>query len=174
MIEPRLSCVAARKRGIERLEAAVEARAKAAPACRHLMSAPGVGVVTALAYGATIDSPERFAKSRTVGACLGLTRRRFQSGDAMLRGLLYEAADSMLTVLRRAHPRKDWARRIKKPSRHRQACVALAYKLAVILHRMPITGEPFRWPEQKRAGKTAGPDFGDNRVPGADKGSAAA
>ncbi len=145
MIEPRLSCVAARKRGIE-----------------------------------------RFAKSRTVGACLGLTRRRFQSGemdcsgriskpgDAMLRSLLYEAACSMLTVLRRAHPLKDWARRIKKPSRHRQACVAPAYKLAVILHRMPITGEPFRWPEQKRAGKTAGPDFGDNRVPGGDKGSAAA
>ncbi len=47
-------------------------------------------------------------------------------------------------------------------------------KVAVILHRMPITGEPFRGPEQKRAGKTAGPDSGDNRVPGGDKGSAAA
>jgi hypothetical protein len=54
-------------------------------------------------------------------------------------------------VVRRAHPLNDWARRIKKRSRHKKACVALARKLAVILHRMLITGEPFRWPEQQDA-----------------------
>jgi transposase len=72
-------------------------------------------------------------------------------GDAMLRSLLYEAANSMLTVVRKAHPLKDWARRIKKRSSHKKACVALARKLAVILHRMLITGELFRWPDKKAA-----------------------
>ncbi len=160
-IEPLLSCVEALKREIERLDQAVMARAKAAPACRLLMSVPGVGPVTALAYAATIDDPNRFAKSRTVGAYLGLTTRRFQSGemdysgriskhgDAMVRSLLYEAAHSMLTVVHRAHPLKDWARRIRKRSGHKKACVALARKLAVILHCMLTTGELFRWPEKK-------------------------
>ena len=162
-IEPLLSTVAALKREIERLDKAVVARTKAAPACRLLMSVPGVGPVTALAFAATIDDPERFTKSRAVGAYLGLTARRFQSGemdysgriskhgDAMLRSLLYEAANSMLTVVRRAHPLKDWARRVRKRSSHKKACVALARKLAVVLHRMLMTGETFRWPEPKGA-----------------------
>ncbi len=162
-IAPLLSSVEALKREIERLDQAVMARAKSTPACRLLMSVPGVGPVTALAFAATIDAPSRFAKSRAVGAYLGLTTRRFQSGemdysgriskmgDAMLRSLLYEAANSLLTVVRKAHPLKDWARRIRKRSSHRQACVALARKLAVILHRMLITGEAFRWPEKQDA-----------------------
>ena len=120
--EPLLSTVEALKREIARLDEAVVARAQASPACQVLMSVPGVGPVTALAFAATIDDPSRFAKSRTVGAYLGLTTRRFQSGemdysgriskhgDAMVRSLLYEAANSMLTVLRKAHPLKDWAR----------------------------------------------------------------
>ncbi len=79
--EPLLSSVATLKLEIGRLDEAVMACAKAAPACRVLMSAPGVGPVTALAYAATIDDPNRFAKSRTVGAYLGMTTRRFQSGE---------------------------------------------------------------------------------------------
>jgi transposase len=168
-IGPLLSTVATMKREIERLDQAVMARAKSAPACRLLMSVPGIGPVTALAFAATIDDPTRFAKSRAVGAYLGLTTRRFQSGemdrsgriskmgDAMLRSLLYEAANSLLTVVRRAHPLKDWARRIRRRRSHKKACVALARKLAVILHRMLITGEPFRWPEklEKKAAATA-------------------
>ena len=163
IIGPLLSVVATLKRGIERLDQAVMSRAQAAPACRLLMSAPGVGPVTALGYVAAIDDPTRFAKSRAVGAYLGLTTRRFQSGemdysgritkmgDAMLRSLLYEAANSFLTVVRKAHPLKDWARRIRRRKGHKKACVALARKLAVILHRMLITGEPFRWPDKKDA-----------------------
>jgi transposase len=166
-IEPLLCCVEALKREIARLDETVIARAKAAPACRVLMSVPGVGPVTALAFAATIDDPERFAKSRTVGAYLGLTTRRFQSGemdysgriskhgDAMVRSLLYEAANSMLTVVRKAHPLKDWARRIRRRSGYKKACVALARKLAVILHRMLITGELFRWPQKKDAAQDA-------------------
>ncbi len=162
-IEPLLSIAAALKREIERLDRAVGEQARSSEACRLLMSVPGVGPVTALAFAATIDAPGRFAKSRAVGAYLGLTTRRFQSGemdysgriskhgDAMLRSLLYEAANSMLTVVRKAHPLKDWARRIRKRTSHKKACVALARKLAVILHRMLITGEAFRWPEKKDA-----------------------
>ena len=70
-------------------------------------------------------------------------------GDAMLRALLFEAANSMLTVVRRAHPLKDWARRVKKRTSHKKACVALARKLAVVLHRMLASGEAFRWPPKE-------------------------
>jgi transposase len=165
-IEPLLCARAALAASLEALDNEVMARAKDSPACRLLMSAPGVGPVTALAYLSTIDDPGRFAKSRAVGAYLGLTARRFQSGemdysgriskhgDVMLRALLYEAANSMLTVVRRAHPLKDWARRVKKRTSHKKACVALARRLAVILHRMLMSGEPFRWPE-KEEGATA-------------------
>jgi len=163
MIEPLLSSLAVLRRETERLNKAVAAWAKAAPACRLLMSAPGVGPVTALGYTVTIGDAERFAKSRAVGAYVGLTSRRWQSGemdysgriskhgDAMLRSLLYEAANSLLTVVRRAHPLKDWARRVRKRTSHKKACVALARKLAVVLHRMLITGEVFRWPEKEAA-----------------------
>jgi transposase len=162
-IEPLLSTVAALRREIERLDKAVMARAKDDPACRLLMTAPGVGPVTSLAFVATIGEAERFAKSRAVGAYVGLTSRRWQSGemdyagriskhgDAMLRSLLFEAANSLLTVVRRPHPLKDWARRVRKKTSHKKACVALARKLAVILHRMLITGEAFRWPEKEAA-----------------------
>ena len=119
--------------------------------------------MTALVFAATIGDAGRFAKSRTVGAYIGLTSRRWQSGemdysgriskhgDSMLRALLYEAANSLLTVVRKAHPLKDWARRVKKRTSHKKACVALARKLAVILHRMLITGEAFRWPQKEAA-----------------------
>ena len=130
-IEPLLCARAALEVSLGRLDKEVMACAKADPACRLLMSVPGVGPVTALAFASTIDEPGRFAKSRAVGAYVGLTARRYQSGemdysgriskhgDAMLRALLYEAANSMLTVVRRAHPLKDWARRVKKRSSHK-------------------------------------------------------
>lgn len=162
-IDPLLRAAAALEREIARLDKAVSGRAKDDPAVRLLMTVPGIGPVTALAFAATIGDAERFAKSRTVGAYIGLTSRRWQSGemdysgriskygDAMLRALLYEAANSLLTVVRKAHPLKDWARRIRKRTSHKKACVTLARKLAVILHRMMITGEPFRWPQKEAA-----------------------
>ena len=164
-IAPLLRVVAVLRREIERLDKTVMARAERAPACRLLMSVPSIGPVSALAYVATIGDPARFTSSRAVGAYLGLTTRRYQSGemdytgriskhgDAMLRSFLYEAANNLLTVVRRPHPLKDWARRIKKRSGHKKACVALARKLAVILHRMMITGEAFRWPDTKATAK---------------------
>lgn len=162
-IEPLLRAHAGIASALECLDSKVMASAKADPDCQLLMTVPGVGPVTALAYQTVIDDPDRFTKSRAVGAYVGLTTRRNQSGemdysgriskhgDAMLRSLLYEAANCLLTVVRRAHPLKDWARRIKKRSGHKKACVALARKLAVILHRMLATGQAFRWPVEASA-----------------------
>jgi transposase len=160
---PLLDLIAVLNEQIKRLDAEIGALAEAHPACRLLMSIPGVGGVTAMAFVATVDEVQRFAKSRALGAYVGLTPRRRQSGemdytgrisrhgDAMLRSLLYEAAHSLVCVVRRAHPLKDWARRIKKRTSHRKACVALARKLAVIMHKMLVTGEPFRWPNEEQA-----------------------
>jgi len=161
MIKPLLASVEALKTQIRRLDEEVLKQAKASKASQLLMTIPGVGPITALAFTATIDDATRFEKSRAVGAYLGLTSRRYQSGemdysgriskfgDGLLRSLLYEAANSLLTIVRKSHPLKDWARRIRKRSSHKKACVALARKLAVIMHRMLITGEAFRWPEKE-------------------------
>ena len=161
MIEPLLASAEALETQIRRLDEEVVKQAKASKASQLLMTIPGVGPITALAFAATIDDATRFEKSRAVGAYLGLTSRRYQSGemdysgriskfgDGLLRSLLYEAANSLLTIVRKSHPLKDWARRIRKRSSHKKACVALARKLAVIMHRMLITGEAFRWPEKE-------------------------
>ena len=160
MIAPLLASAEALKAQIKRLEGEIVAKVEVTPAARLLITVPGVGPITALAYVATLDDPRRFARSRAAGAYVGLTPRRHQSGevdytgriskhgDSLLRSLLYEAANSLLTIVRKAHPLKDWARRIRKRSSHKKACVALARKLAVIMHRMLINGEAFRWPER--------------------------
>ncbi len=161
MIKPLLASAEALRTQILHLDKEVLKQAKASKASQLLMTIPGVGPITALAFAATIDDAARFEKSRAVGAYLGLTSRRYQSGemdysgriskfgDGLLRSLLYEAANSLLTIVRKSHPLKDWARRIRKRSSHKKACVALARKLAVVMHRMLITGEAFRWPEKE-------------------------
>ena len=158
MIMPLLSSIDALERQIARYDHAISTSAKNSEACRLLMTVPGVGQNTALAFVAAIDDPARFASSRKVGAYLGLTSRRYQSGemdysgriskngDGVLRSLLFEAANVLLTRVRKAHPLKDWARRLRKRSSYKKACVALARKLAVIMHKMLVTGEAFRWP----------------------------
>jgi transposase len=165
VVETMLSARAALMESIAALDSEVAHRAQRQPACRLLMSMPHVKSLTALAYCATIDDPQRFRSSRAVGAYMGLTSRRWQSGevdyggriskmgDSLMRSLLYQAAHGLLTRVRRAHPLKDWARKLKKRTSHKKACVALARKLAVILHKMLITGEPFRWPQQKESAK---------------------
>jgi transposase len=165
MVEPMLSAREALMQSIAALDREVADRVKRRPACRLLMSVPHVGPLTALTYCATIDDAHRFAGSRAVGVYLGLTSRRWQSGevdyggriskmgDGLLRHLLYEAANGLLTRVRRAHPLKDWARKVKRRTSHKKACVALARKLAVILHKMLITGEAFRWPQQEASAK---------------------
>jgi transposase len=124
---------------------------------RRFMTVPGVGPITALCYLATIDDPTRFKKSRSVGAYAGLTTRRYRSGeidwtgriskcgDAMLRTYLYEAANVLLTRIAKWSALKSWGMRIAKRSSLRKAKVAVARKLAVILHRMWVDGTEFNW-----------------------------
>jgi len=130
------------------------------PTCRLLMSVPGIGVVSVLAYVSTVEDPARFARSRSMGAHMGLTPRHYQSGkvdrsgrisrcgDTLARTLLYEAAVVILARVKRASGLKDWAEAITKRSGIGKAHVALARKLSVILHNIWRSGEPFRWPEQ--------------------------
>jgi transposase len=125
--------------------------------CRRLMTIPGVGPVVALGFVSTIDIPGRFKNSKAVGPALGLTPVLNQSGessrvgrvslcgDQMMRTLLYEAAQVMLTVVRKWSWLKAWAMNIAKRRGHQKAIVALARRLAVIMHRMWSDGTEFHW-----------------------------
>jgi len=133
------------------------------PQCRLLMSVPGIGPLTVLAYVSTIEDPARFSNSRAVGAHLGLTPRQYQSGevdrsgrisrcgDGLARKLMYEAAVVILTRVKRQSSLKDWAQAIANRSGAGKARVALARKLTVILHSIWRSGEPFRWSTQASA-----------------------
>jgi transposase len=125
--------------------------------CRRLMTVPGVGPVVALTYRATIDVPARFRKSKSVGAVFGLTSAKYQSGeidhsgaisrcgDELMRTMLYEAAQSMLFHSTRWSWLKAWAMQIARHRGMKKAIVALARRLAVIMHRIWVDGTEFRW-----------------------------
>ncbi|MBB4189695.1 transposase [Sinorhizobium terangae] len=128
--------------------------------CRRLMSIPGVGPVTSMAYTATIDIPQRFRNSKAVGPILGLTPVLHESGesrrigritlcgDGLLRSLLYESAQVLLTRATKWSWLKAWAMNVAKRRGARKAIVALARRLAVIMHRIWIDGTQFRWTRQ--------------------------
>ena len=130
---------------------------------RRFMTAPGVGPITALCFKATIDDPTRFRRSRSVGAYVGLTTRRHASGemdwsgriskcgDAMLRTYLFEAANVLLTRVPKWSALKAWGMRLAKRNGLRKAKVAVARKLAVLLHRMWIDGTEFNWSTKNAA-----------------------
>jgi len=123
---------------------------------RRLMTVPGVGPLTATAYVATIDDPKRFRSSEQVAAYLGLVPSVAQSGelevhgritregDEMLRGYLVEAAHVLLTRKRSSCRLKRWGLKLAKKKGHGKARVAVARKLAVLLHRLWITGESYQ------------------------------
>jgi transposase len=131
--------------------------------CRRLMTVPGVGPVVALTYRATVDMPARFRKSKSVGAVFGLTCSREQSGerdrpgaisrcgDEMMRAMLYEAAQSMLVHSKKWSWLKAWAMQIARRRGMKRAIVALARRLAVIMHRIWIDGTEFRWTREAAA-----------------------
>lgn len=128
--------------------------------CRQLMTVPGVGPVIALAYVTAVDDPGRFARSRNVGAHFGLTPRRYasgeidrsgaisKSGDRLAREALVQAALTLLTRVRRWSAVKAWGLAIAKRRGLRRATVAVARKLAVLMHRMWMDGAEFRWSRQ--------------------------
>jgi transposase len=131
--------------------------------CRRLMTVPGVGPVVALTYRATVDVPARFRKSKSVGAVFGLTCSRDQSGerdrpgaisrcgDEMMRAMLYEAAQAMLLRSAKWSWLKAWAMQIARRRGMKRAIVALARRLAVILHRIWVDGTEFRWTREAAA-----------------------
>jgi transposase len=131
--------------------------------CRRLMTVPGVGPVVALTYRATIDVPARFRNSKAVGAVFGLTPSKYQSGevdrtgaiskcgDEMMRMMLYEAAHIMLVRSTKWSWLKAWAMQIARRRGLKKAIVALARRLAVILHRIWVDGTEFRWTREQAA-----------------------
>jgi len=131
--------------------------ARADHVCRRLTSAPGIGALVAITYRSAVDDPGRFDKSRTVGAYFGLTPKKYQSGetdidggisrvgDAMVRAALFEAAHIMLTRATRFSALKRWEMGVAERRGMKRAKVALARKLAVVLHRMWADATEFRW-----------------------------
>jgi len=131
--------------------------------CRRLMTVPGVGPVVALTYRATVDMPARFKNSKAVGAVFGLTPSKYQSGeinrtgaishcgDKMMRVMLYEAAQSMLTRTIKWSWLKAWAMKIARHRGIKKAIVALARRLAVIMHRIWVDGTEFQWTREVAA-----------------------
>lgn len=131
--------------------------------CRRLMTVPGVGAIVALTFTSAIDDPGRFRRSKTLGAYLGLTPKKYQSGetdvtggisrvgDGTVRTALYEAALSMLTRSAKHSALKNWAMAVAKRRGVKRAVVALARKLATVLHRMWVSGAEFRFAKETAA-----------------------
>ena len=130
------------------LDKLVRKKVGSSKACWHLTSVPCVGPVTALAFAAAIEDPGRFRQTRDVGAYLGLTPRRYQSGerdiagaiskqgDSMARHYLYEAANCLLTTWGGRSALKTWGLRLAKRVGAKKARVAVARKLACLLLRL--------------------------------------
>ena len=157
ILEPLLVARAALRDQVAIIDKRVRDTARQDQVCRRLMTMPGVGPIVALTYRAAVDEPERFVSSKSVGASFGLTPRRYQSGetdrvgcisragDASVRVALFEAAHVMLTRSAKWSSLKSWAIRLAQRRGLKRAKVALARKLAVILHRMWIDGSDFRF-----------------------------
>ena len=138
-------------------EKRVRSMARSDARARLLMSTPGVGTIVALTYASAIDDPKRFKSSKMLGPYLGLTPKKYQSGetditgriskigDAAVRTALYEAAHVILTRPVKGSGLKSWAARIAKRAGMKTAKVALARKLAVIMHRMLVDDKPFNF-----------------------------
>lgn len=126
--------------------------AREMPACRRLMTVPGVGPLTSVAFATTVDKPGRFRRSKDLGPYLGLTPRQYQSGevdragsiskcgDRMTRSLLFEAAGVLLFRNKQTSALKEWGLRLSRRAGTRKARVAVARKLAVLLHRLWTRG----------------------------------
>jgi transposase len=157
LIEPTLQALEASMERLAVYDRAVMKQARGDETVRLLMTAPGVGPVVALAYITGVEDPARFSSSASVGAYFGMTPRRYQSGeidlarrvskcgDGMVRGLLYEAAKVLLSRSCRPSALKTWGQSLAKKIGSKKATMAVARKLAVILHRMWTTGQPFQW-----------------------------
>jgi transposase len=146
-----------------RLHRAVLAIARKDAVCRRLMTAQGMGVLTAITYKSAVDDPARFAKSKAVGAHFGLTQKRYQSGETDIKGgvskvgdvtvrtALFEPTNAMLTRSRCFSSLKSWGLSFAKHRGVKRAKVAAARKLAVIPRRMWVDETDFRWGQEQAA-----------------------
>jgi transposase len=140
---------------VGRLDAELRELAGHSEVAWRLMSVPGIGPVTAMAYIAAIEDPNRFKRTRDIGAYLGLTAKRYQSGetdvrlgiskqgDSMARHYLYEAANVLLTTVKKRFALRSWGLQLMKKVGPKRARVAVARKLAVLMGRMWKDGTHF-------------------------------
>lgn len=145
----------------EKLDRQIRSLAHTDETTRRLMTVPGVGVITALTFRHTIDDPSRFRSAADVGAYLGLTPRRKQSGetdingrvsrwgDRLLRTYLYEAATVLMHRTRKWSALRAWGTRLSKRIGTKKAKVAVARKIAVLLHCIWVDGTSFEWGTEK-------------------------
>jgi transposase len=142
---------------VAKLEQQIDRLVADDPVCQRLMTAPGVGRIAALEYRAAVDVPQRFSSSRTVGVHLGLTPRTFKSGtvdrkgriskcgDPAARKALYLAAMSLVRPATRTSDLKVWGLKVIAERGRRKGVIAVARRLAVILHRMWLDETDFRF-----------------------------
>lgn len=147
----------------ERLDTSFRRSARQQELVARMMTVPGVGPITAATFIAIIDHPDRFKSSSSVAAYIGLTPRRYQSGqvdnsgrisksgDAKLRACLYEAATALISRVTRFSSLKSWGVRLAARKGHKKAAVAVARKLALILFRIWKDQTKFRWSQEKVA-----------------------
>jgi transposase len=167
MLEAVIGAMLAAREGLQaefmRLHRRMMGLARGDEVCRRLMTVPGVGALVSVTFKAAVDDPTRFRSSKAVGAHFGLTPKRYQSGetdvsgrisrvgDAMVRTALYEAANVILSRLTRFSTLKHWAMEVAKRRGLKRAKVALARKLASVLHRMWADSTDFRWAKEVQA-----------------------
>ena len=163
VIEPMLRAREALRAEYHALHRAMLGIVREDTTCRRLMTVAGVGALVAVTFTSAVDDPARFRRSRTVGAHFGLTPKKYQSGetdvtgginkvgDAMPRTALYEAANVMLTRAGRFSTLKRWALEVARRRGIKRAKVALARKLATVLHRIWAGGSEFRFGKEVAA-----------------------
>lgn len=161
LILPMLEVREAIRREIAGMDRVLGEVVKGSETLRRLMTVPGVGPITALSFASAVDDPGRFRKASSVGAYLGLTPRRYQSGetdrpgriskagDGMVRKYLFEAAVVLVTRGGAWSPLKAWGVRLAKRVGMKRAIVAVARKLAVVLHCIWVDGTEFVWTRQE-------------------------
>jgi transposase len=154
---PLVECIEALEAQLVKSAKLLDTRAASDPVCLRLMSVPGVGPITALTFKSSIEDPERFARSSDAGAYAGLVPRRNQSGerdynghiskagDPMLRSALYEAANNLLVRVKRPFALQTWGRKLAETKGHKRARIAVARKLAALLHRLWQSESEFCW-----------------------------
>ena len=154
---PLVECMEALETQLSRSAKLLDARAAADPVAARLMTVPGVGPITALTFKASIEDPGRFARSSDAGAYAGLVPRRNQSGerdhnghiskagDAMLRSALYEAANNLLVRVKRPFALQTWGKTLAQTKGPKRARIAVARKLAALLHKLWQSETEFCW-----------------------------